>query len=106
MLPESKLFFKRLGARLRQIRKEHGWTVDDMQVRGVTSKHWQQMETGRSINVKTLLRACQALGVSAAFLVGDLDAGIYKELPLPLPRKKPKTRRKRRPESAEPETHA
>jgi transcriptional regulator with XRE-family HTH domain len=101
VLPESKLFFKRLGARLRQLRKARGWTVDDMQVRGVTAKHWQQIETGRAINVRTLLRASQALEVSAAFLVADLDAGIYKRLPLPLPRKQRKSLKKQYPRSTD-----
>jgi transcriptional regulator with XRE-family HTH domain len=106
VLPESKLFFKRLGARLRQLRKERGWTVDDMEVRGVRAKHWQQIETGRSINLKTLLRACQALEVSVGFLVADLDVGIYKELPLPLPRKRGKTPKKQRRQSAKLESRA
>ena len=59
-----------------------------MEVRGLRAKHWQQLETGRPITVETLLRVCQALDVTLAFLITDLDAGIYKELPLPLPKKK------------------
>ena len=101
MLPESKVFFRRLGARVRQIRKDRGWSIDDMEVRGLRAKHWQQLETGRPITVETLLRICQALDVTLAFLVVDLDAGIYKELPLPLLKKRDITSRKRRPKSDE-----
>jgi transcriptional regulator with XRE-family HTH domain len=101
VLPESKVFFRRLGARIRQIRKERGWSIDDMEVRGLRAKHWQQLETGRPITVETLLRICQALDVTLAFLVVDLDAGIYKELPLPVPKKRGGTSRKRRPKSDE-----
>jgi transcriptional regulator with XRE-family HTH domain len=101
VLPESKVFFRRLGARVRQIRKGRGWSIDDMEVRGLRAKHWQQLETGRPITVETLLRICQALDVTLAFLVADLDAGIYKELPLPVPKKKDITSRKRRPKSDE-----
>jgi transcriptional regulator with XRE-family HTH domain len=101
VLPESKVFFRRLGARVRQIRKDRGWSIDDMEVRGLRAKHWQQLETGRPITVETLLRICQALDVTLAFLVVDLDAGIYKELPVPLPKKKGRTSRKQRPKSDE-----
>ena len=101
MLPESKVFFRRLGARVRQIRKDRGWSTDDMEVRGLRAKHWQQLETGRPITVETLLRICQALDVNLAFLVVDLDAGIYKELPLPVLKKMGRTSRKRRPKSDE-----
>jgi transcriptional regulator with XRE-family HTH domain len=59
-----------------------------MEVRGLRAKHWQQLETGRPITVETLLRICQALNVTLAFLLADLDAGIYNVLPLPLPKKK------------------
>jgi transcriptional regulator with XRE-family HTH domain len=72
-----------------------------MEVRGLRAKHWQQLETGRPITVETLLRICQALGVTLAFLVVDLDLGIYKELPLPLPKKKGGTSRQRRPKPDE-----
>jgi transcriptional regulator with XRE-family HTH domain len=101
VLPESKVFFRRLGARVRQIRKDRGWSIDDMEVRGLRAKHWQQLETGRPITVGTLLRICQALDVTLAFLVVDLDTGIYKKLPLPVPRKKGGTSRKPRPKSDE-----
>lgn len=101
MLPESKVFFRRLGARVRQLRKDRGWSTDDMEVRGLRAKHWQQLETGRPITVETLLRICQALDVTLAFLVDNLDEGIYKELPLPVLKKRGRTSRKRRPKSDE-----
>ena len=72
---------------MRQLRIERGWSVDDMEVRGIRAKHWQQLETGRPITVTTLLRVCQALDVDASFLLRELDADIYDELPLPLPGK-------------------
>jgi transcriptional regulator with XRE-family HTH domain len=72
-----------------------------MEVRGLRAKHWQQLETGRPITVETLLRICQALDVTLAFLVDNLDEGIYKELPLPVLKKRGRTSRKRRPRSDE-----
>jgi hypothetical protein len=65
-----------------------------MEVRGLRAKHWQQLETGRPITVETLLRICQALDVTLASLVVDLDAGIYKELPVPLLKKKGRASRR------------
>ena len=72
---------------MRQLRIERNWSIDDMEVRGVRAKHWQQLETGRPITVTTLLRVCQALDVNASFLLKELDLDIYEELPIPLPRK-------------------
>jgi transcriptional regulator with XRE-family HTH domain len=72
-----------------------------MEVRGLRAKHWQQFETGRPITVETLLRICQALDITLAFLVVDLDAGIYKELPSPLPKKKGRSSRRQLPKSDE-----
>ena len=67
-----------------------------MEVRGLRAKHWQQLEAGRPMTVETLLRICQALNVTLAFLLADLDTGIYKVLPLPLPKKKGSSSRKRK----------
>jgi transcriptional regulator with XRE-family HTH domain len=61
-----------------------------MEVRGIGAKHWQQIESGRPISVKTLLRVCEALDISASALLDDIDGDIYQELPMPLPRKKRK----------------
>jgi len=89
-VPDSKRFFRRLGHRLRQLRVERDWSIDDMEVRGIRAKHWQQLETGRPITVTTLLRICQALNVDASSLLKELDSDIYEELPMPLPRKRHK----------------
>lgn len=99
--PDSSLFFKRLGARLRQLREERGWSSEDMLTRGIGDKHWQQMETGRPVTGETLLRICQALDITLSILVTDLDTGIYKQLPMPLPRKQRKSSRNERPKSGE-----
>jgi transcriptional regulator with XRE-family HTH domain len=99
--PDSSLFFKRLGARLRQFREDRGWSSEDMLTRGIGAKHWQQMETGRPVTGETLLRICQAFDITLSVLVSDLDAGIYKKLPTPLPRKQRKSSRIKRPKSDE-----
>lgn len=87
-MPDSTRFFKRFGHRLRQLREARDWSIDDMEVRGIGAKHWQQFEAGRPITVKTLLRVCEALNIKASVLLDGLDEDIYQELPLPSPRKK------------------
>jgi hypothetical protein len=48
-----------------------------MQLVGFSAKHWQQIETGRPITLKTLLRACESFDLSLVQVVGALDSGIY-----------------------------
>jgi transcriptional regulator with XRE-family HTH domain len=70
-------FFQRLGVRVRQLRREHGHSQEDMISFGFSARHWQQIEAGRPITVSTLLRICAVFEISAARLVTGLDKGIY-----------------------------
>ena len=71
-------FFVRLGARIRELRKQRGYSQEDMISHNFSARHWQQVEAGRPITVSTLLRICAALGTSIDRLVRGLDKGIYK----------------------------
>lgn len=71
-------FFKALGQRVRALRKRHGLTQEDMITHGFSARHWQQIEAGRPITVRTLLRICDVFETSAERLVRGLDRGIYK----------------------------
>jgi transcriptional regulator with XRE-family HTH domain len=70
-------FFLRLGGRVRELRKNHGYSQEDMIAHGFSARHWQQIEAGRPITVSTLLRICAVLGTSVESLVRGLDKGIY-----------------------------
>ena len=72
----QQTFFIRLGKRVRELRKEHGHSQEDMILYGFSARHWQQIEAGRPITVSTLLRICAAFGVSVDSLVRGLDGGI------------------------------
>ena len=72
-------FFDRLGERVRALRKEHGYSQEDMISYGFSARHWQQIEAGRSITVSTLLRICAVFETSAEHLVRGLDRGIYED---------------------------
>ena len=72
-------FFLRLGTRIRELRKKHGHSQEQMISYGFSARHWQQIERGRPITVSTLLRICAAFEISAGRLVHGLDRGIYED---------------------------
>jgi transcriptional regulator with XRE-family HTH domain len=71
-------FFKALGQRIRGLRKQHGYSQEDMISFGFSARHWQQIEAGRPITVRTLLRICSVFRTRVDRLVRGLDRGIYK----------------------------
>jgi transcriptional regulator with XRE-family HTH domain len=70
-------FFLGFGKRVRELRRKHGHSQEDMNSFGFSARHWQQIEAGRPITVSTLLRICEAFKISAERLVHGLDRGIY-----------------------------
>jgi transcriptional regulator with XRE-family HTH domain len=71
-------FFRTLGERVKRLRKTKGFTQEDMIGFGFSARHWQQIEAGRPITIKTLLRICDTFGVRAGELIDGLDRGIYR----------------------------
>lgn len=45
---------------------------------GFSARHWQQIEAGRPITVRTLLRICDVFEVRLEEVVRGLDRGIYR----------------------------
>ncbi len=78
MIDEAR-FFKALGQRIRGLRKQRGYSQEDMISFGFSARHWQQIETGRPITVRTLLRICSAFKVHMDRVVRGLDRGIHKD---------------------------
>lgn len=74
-------FIKALGARIRAMRKERGWTYRDMVVlHGFHLSAWQGFETAKNgISLPSLLRVAKTFGIHPS----DLIAGIDVELPEP-----------------------
>jgi len=58
---------------VRELRKRKKLTQEDMISFGFSARHWQQIEAGRAITVKTLLRICDTFGVPIGRLVRGLD---------------------------------
>jgi transcriptional regulator with XRE-family HTH domain len=76
---DERQFFRTFGQRVRKLRKAKGYTQEDMIGFGFSARHWQQIEAGRPITIRTLLRICDTLGVRAAELIEGLDRGIYRK---------------------------
>ena len=65
---------------MRELRKKHGYSQEDMLSFGFSTRHWQQVEAGRAITVTTLLRICEVFELPMSTLVQKLDKGIYEKL--------------------------
>ena len=78
MLDASK-FFDALGKRVRSIRKMRHFTQEDMMDFGFSARHWQQIEKGRPITMRTLLRITIALDVPLSQLVRRLPPPVIQK---------------------------
>jgi transcriptional regulator with XRE-family HTH domain len=70
-----ELLLDQLGARIKQLRKERGWTLRDMVVQhGFHLSQWQALEAGnrRGVSIPTLLRVAEILSVPPWELLRDL----------------------------------
>ena len=79
-MANQEQFFRALGTKVRQLRKKHGYSQEDMLSFGFSTRHWQQVEAGRPITVTTLLRICEIFEVTMSKLVRGLDSNIYEKL--------------------------
>ena len=70
-------FFRALGQRIRELRKKKGYSQEDMISFGFSARHWQQIEAGRPITVRTLLRICEVFRVPMSRLVKGLDTETH-----------------------------
>jgi transcriptional regulator with XRE-family HTH domain len=71
-------FFRQLGQRVKELRVKHGYTQEDMISLGFSARHWQQVEAGRPITLKTLLRICRVFSTPMERVVKGLDKSFYK----------------------------
>jgi transcriptional regulator with XRE-family HTH domain len=52
-----------VGKRVRQLRLSAGLTQEDMMDRGFSLRHYQRIESGRSVTLRTMWKLAHALGV-------------------------------------------
>jgi len=69
-----ELLLEQLGARIKQLRKDHGWTLRDMVVQhGFHLTHWQAFEKGsRGMSLPSLLRVAAVFDVTPSQLLEGL----------------------------------
>jgi|SRR6185437_6274153 hypothetical protein len=70
---DEAVFFRALGRRIRELRRRRKLSQEDMISFGFSARHWQQIEAGRPITVKTLLRVSESLEVPLVKLIRGLD---------------------------------
>jgi len=76
-------FLAELGAKLRQMRLERGWTYRHMIVKhGFHLAHWQSFEKGKGISVPSLLRVCEVFDIPLESLVAGLGVAVEQAKPL------------------------
>ena len=68
-----ELFLTELGAKLRQMRQERGWTFRHMIVaHGFHLAHWQGFEKGKGISLPSLLRVCEVFDIPVEQLIAGM----------------------------------
>ena len=71
-------FFQALGKRIKELRRARGLSQEDMISHGFSARHWQQIEAGRPITLRTLLRICDTFRTPLTRLLRGLEEGIYR----------------------------
>ena len=71
-------FFRALGHRVRSLRTDRKLRQEDMIGFGFSLRHWQMIEAGRPSTIFTLLRVCDAFGVTPEQLVAGLAHHLRK----------------------------
>jgi transcriptional regulator with XRE-family HTH domain len=62
-----------LGLRIRELRNERGWTLEECEERGYKNwRHLQAVESGQNITFHTLLNIANMFGISLGQLVDGL----------------------------------
>ena len=75
----EKKFFAALGLRIQAARKRAGYSQEDMISFGYGVRHWQRIEAGQPITLRTLLRICGILGTSMESIVRGLGPQAAKK---------------------------
>jgi len=74
----DRKFFAALGQRIQTLRQRGGYSQEDMISFGYTVRHWQRIEAGKPITLRTLLRICRILGTTMESVVRGLGPEAVK----------------------------
>jgi transcriptional regulator with XRE-family HTH domain len=70
---DFKRFFRELGGRFRVARLRRRLTQEDVIRFGLSARHYQQIEAGRPITLKTLVRVCLIFGLEPSSVLRGLE---------------------------------
>lgn len=69
----EKVFLKALGARLREIRLQKGWTLEEAEEHGWPNwRHLQKIESGKNFTITTLKKLSKLYKKSISEITSDL----------------------------------
>ena len=67
-------FCRGFGARVRRVRTRKGLTQEDMMDLGFSLRHYQRIEAGRSVTLRTIWKLARAFDVPLTALLGRLES--------------------------------
>jgi transcriptional regulator with XRE-family HTH domain len=69
---DARKVLKKLGLKVRTLRNERGWTLEECEHHGFPNwKHLQTIEAGKNITVHTLVNLSNLFGVPISYLFDD-----------------------------------
>lgn len=70
---DPKKVLRQLGLRVRELRNEKGWTLEECESHGWTNwRHLQTIEAGKNITVETLINLANLFSVHPSELLEDV----------------------------------
>jgi transcriptional regulator with XRE-family HTH domain len=70
---KEQRFLKRLGLRLRALRNDKGWTLEETEEHGWRSwRHLQRIEAGKNVTIVTIHKVSELYGLPLARLLEGL----------------------------------
>ena len=70
---EENQYLERLGRRIRSLREQKGWTLEEVEVHGWPAwRHLQRVEAGKNVTVITLRRVAKLYGITVSELLADI----------------------------------
>ncbi len=71
--PQAQKLVKGLAKRLRRLRQERGWTLEDCEARGFKNwRHLQEIEAGKNITLETLVKVARLYRLTPSRLIDGL----------------------------------
>jgi transcriptional regulator with XRE-family HTH domain len=71
--PRARYLVKGLAGRLKKLRNEQGWTLEECEEHGFKNwRHLQEIETGKNITLETLVKVARLYNLHPSDLIKGL----------------------------------